>query len=657
MTPIIRVPQTTLVFLFLTVFAALLLHASRLPVWLLVYSCLALAWRGLMFRGFLPKPIWPIKLILVCAGFSGVYVSYGVTITIESMVSLLIAGIMLKPLEVERQSDSYLLVFLNYFLCSLLFLFGQSPLDFVLSLIVICMTLAVQVLIHFYNAPNRLLSIKIALSILLKSIPLALFLFFVLPRIGPLWTLNIPTQSGVVGLSDSMSPGSLASLGENNDLAFRVKITEGELPKTEYYWRAFTLAHYDGSEWRRSRNMDYLGWSVNSKNIPEISYEVIIEPHEKHWLFTLGVPTNTTSDYTIQHDGTIKKRRKLYNPWQYQNHSSVGPWIYQDSLTNQEQKQYLQLPANVNPKAREFSQQVFLKSNGDVLLFLSLMQKYISDNEYSYTLQPGVYDGQDQIDDFLFDSKSGFCSYYAGTLAFMLRSIGIPSRVVVGYLGAEENKLSETLNVYQRDAHAWVEVWIEGKGWYRVDPTAWVSPDRVESGLEQALPNEFKGFQTNLTWLKEIRFRLQALDFYWNEWMLSYKGSNQQAFLQDVLGRRSASELAGILISAFAVIFLILFSFLWWNQRSVLPGYEARVYNLLCSWLKASNITTDKKSTIAALIDQLAEIHTHKRDQLILLKHDIHQHLYQGQDAGIDRVYFKQLRRRINQLRKMHKSV
>lgn len=210
-------------FLFLNVFAALLLHISRLPLWLIVFSAGALLWRMAIFSGHIPKPNWPMKLLLVSGGFFGVYISYGLSPNIESMVSLLIAGVMLKPLEVEKQTDSYLLIFLNYFLCVLLFLFDRSPLDFLLVMAVMLMTLTSQVLIHVHDQSNLWKSFKVGFGILLKSLPLALVLFFILPRLGPLWMLNTPTQAGVVGLSDSMSPGSVAKLGENDELAFRVQ--------------------------------------------------------------------------------------------------------------------------------------------------------------------------------------------------------------------------------------------------------------------------------------------------------------------------------------------------------------------------------------------------------------------------------------------------
>ena len=633
--------QTTLMFLFVNVFAALLLHLGRLPVWLIVFSITALVWRLSMFTGRVPKANWFIKLILVSSGFIGIYYSYGATLTIEGMVSLLIAGVMLKPLEVSKYNDSYLLIFLNYFLCALLFLFDRTPLDFLLVIFVMVLTLASQVLVHFYDQANRVQSIKTGLGLLLKSIPLALVLFFVLPRVGPLWTLNIPTQSGVVGLSDSMSPGSIAQLGKNNELAFRVKILEGDLPMNQRYWRTLTLNEFDGQTWQVSKayqqenNNNFYDPSRNSNR-----YEVMVEPHEKNWLFALGAAKPLTQGITIQNDATLRSKRKLYNQWQYQVGSNYGELLPQTLLTRTEWLTYTYLPEGSNPKAKAFAQQ--LKQQADNLpLFIEILRSYISTQGFNYTLSPGVYDGDHQIDDFLFESKSGFCSYYAGSLAFLLRSINVPSRVVVGYMGGEDNEISQTMSIYQRDAHAWVEVFIEGQGWLRLDPTAWVSPERVESGLQQAIPNEFQGFNTSAQWLKDLRKQWQAFDYLWNEWMLSYKGGKQQALLQDLWGKRNTNELIMLLLGVFIFLGLGLFGFLWWDQRAKPLSNEKKIFNMLLAWLQDQHsykkVTSNDSLTMGQLLDKLQIKYPHLDHSLLALKKEMARQLYYPDAQGINK--------------------
>lgn len=647
------IPQTTLSFLFLSVFCALMLHVSRLPVWLFLFSFLALSWRVAMFTGRLPKPNWLIKLSLVSGGFLGIYLTYGAQLSIEGMVSLLIAGVMLKPLEVERQKDSYLLLFLNYFLCALIFLFDRSPLVYFLSFLVMLLTLSAQVLLHFYMEPMRGYSIRVALGLFFKSLPLALVLFVVLPRIGPLWTLNVPTKSGVVGLSDTMSPGSIASLGENNELAFRVKVLSGTLPMPERYWRAFTLSRYDGSHWQRDsiyKTNFQGGLELDSEKA--IRYQVLLEPHEKNWLFSVGYPKTVSSDVEVAEDGSLYRQRKIYNQWQYQVESQLTEVLPQTTLSASERKLFTSLPRNVSIKSREWAIDIY-KNQPTLDGFLAAVRAYIGDGAFEYTLSPGEYSGADQIDDFLFESKSGFCAYYAGALTFLLRSIDVPARVVLGYMGGEENPISNTINVYQYEAHAWVEVYMEGEGWLRVDPTAWVSPDRVESGLQQAIPNEFKGFDSQWSWLRGIRSQLQAFDYFWNDWMVSYKGDRQQNLLSTIWGERTAIELAWIVAGVLGGVISALFAFLWWDQRSQPRSYQQKVYDDLCEWLRQQDKTMVKTGmTFQQLIGVLKLKNPNVARNLDELSMDIHKCFYAA--SGVSNTEFKQsqLLKRIKQIKK-----
>lgn len=619
---------STLSFLFLNVLAALLLHATRLPVWLIVFSIATLIWRMVVFSGRVPKPNWLLKLVLVSAGFVGVYVSYGFSPNIESMVSLLIAGVMLKPLEVEKQSDSYLLIFLNYFLCALLFLFDRSPLDFLLVIAVMLMTLTSQVLIHFYDQPDRWQSFKVGFGILIKSLPLALVLFLILPRLGPLWILNTPTQAGVVGLSDSMSPGSIAELGENSELAFRVKILEGELPMNQRYWRAFTLNEFDGNSWQRAQTFDdAVNFDTYLNDTASIRFDVLLEPHEKTWLFNLGSAQPLTEGITVHTDGSFSSNRKIYSQWQYQVAAKASEILPHTSLSNYQRQQSTRIPSGTNPKTQAFANALWQES-GELGVFIAALRNFILQEQFSYTLSPGSYSGADQIDDFLFNSKTGFCSYYAGALAFMLRSVNVPARIVLGYMGGEDNDVSGTLSVFQYDAHAWVEVYIEGRGWLRIDPTGWVSPERVELGLSSAVPDQFVGFNSQSEWLRSLRQQWQAFDYYWNDWMLSYKGEKQQSLLDEIWGDKTAQELAYILMGLLLVLISALFLFLWWDQKGNKKSNEQRVVIELLNWLSNYDKKNKKDVTFMSVINQLIQLNPQVEESLREMNIKLHAILY-----------------------------
>lgn len=558
--------RRSLKFLFVSVLAALFLHYEFLPVWVLILAPIIIVWRYAIYRGRIKQPNSIIKMILVVSGFYGVFYSYGFNLSIESAVTLLVAGLALKPLEVESKRDSYVLIFLCYFVQSQHFLFDQGPIAFVLVLLCLFVTLVAQVVVN--QSEQSTSHYKIVSKLFLLSVPLTVFLFFILPRLGPLWSLNISTQSGLVGLSESMSPGEISELGKSDELAFRVKFDGDVPPVQERYWRALVLDFYDGVTWKTKYRAE-VDWrnQVSGNLSPKYKYEVITEAHEKRWLFALTGSLPDQPKIGVSEDGLLKNRYKALNPFQYKVEvsSEVGLYSLQSDrshLTPLERQSYLQIPSgNLNSKTKALSIKLRRESKGPEH-FLTLLSEYYLSNPFIYTLSPGELDGDNRVDDFLFGTQSGFCAHYAGSAVYMLRHAGIPSRVVLGYLGGEKNTLGDYYSVYQYDAHAWVELWVENKGWLRIDPTGWVSPERVEEGIEQAVKQEFVGFKSQSKWLRDFRSQVQALNYYWNDWMLSYKGDRQQQILDSVFGKRSSLDLffgiaglfLGLLVFLFAVV-------------------------------------------------------------------------------------------------------
>jgi hypothetical protein len=171
------------------------------------------------------------------------------------------------------------------------------------------------------------------------------------------------------------------------------------------------------------------------------------------------------------------------------------------------------------------------------------------------------------VDEFLFETKQGFCEHYAGSFVVLMRAAGIPARVVTGYQGGEYNDLGGYYILRQYDAHAWAEVWLQNRGWVRIDPTAAVSPARIQSGLNAALPdNAILPFlaRTQSPFLLSLRLNLDALTNQWNQWVLGYNTERQFAFLtrlgmEDITWQKLAMNmLAGValLVGVFTLIML-----------------------------------------------------------------------------------------------------
>ena len=153
--------------------------------------------------------------------------------------------------------------------------------------------------------------------------------------------------------------------------------------------------------------------------------------------------------------------------------------------------------------------------------------------DFHYTLRPPLL-GADAIDEFLFDSRRGFCEHYASAFVFLMRAAGVPARVVAGYQGGELNPVDGYLTVRQSDAHAWAEIWLADEGWLRIDPTAAVALLRIEQGIVAALPagEPLLGIiRLDADWMRDLRNRWEAANNTWNQWVLGYNPQRQREVL------------------------------------------------------------------------------------------------------------------------------
>jgi hypothetical protein len=143
------------------------------------------------------------------------------------------------------------------------------------------------------------------------------------------------------------------------------------------------------------------------------------------------------------------------------------------------------------------------------------------------------------VDGFLFNTKKGFCEHYASSFVFLMRAAGVPARVVTGYQGGEINPVGEYMIIRQADAHAWAEVWLDGQGWVRVDPTSAVSPARIQSGIASALPaSEPLPALVRPSPFKRLRLGWDSINNGWNQWVLGYNQQRQTEFLSKISGSK-----------------------------------------------------------------------------------------------------------------------
>jgi hypothetical protein len=196
------------------------------------------------------------------------------------------------------------------------------------------------------------------------------------------------------------------------------------------------------------------------------------------------------------------------------------------------------------------------------------------------------------VDEFLFDTRAGFCEHFSSAFVFLLRAANVPARVVTGYQGGEVNQVDRIITVRQSDAHAWAEVWLAGRGWVRLDPTAAAIPGRVEAGLARAVragePVPLL-MRPQMEWLRGLRHNWEALAHRWNLMVLGYNPERQRE-LMGRLGMRDADwrSLTAAMASILGMITLALLA--WSLRRLARPDRVQRAWQAFGRKLRARGV-------------------------------------------------------------------
>jgi transglutaminase-like putative cysteine protease len=569
-------------------------HAGHLPLWISLLCAVTLTWRGLITWRGLRMPSHVLLLSLAAVSMIGVFSHFRAVLGRDSGVAMLVLLVTFKMLEMRAKRDLFVVIFLCYFLVLTNFFYSQSIFTGLLMAMSIVALLAAQMTFQFTGAvPPLMQRLRKSGTIFLIAAPLAVVLFILFPRIhGPLW--GMPGDSSArSGLSDSMAPGSVSNLAMSDEPAFRVKF-DGAIPRQDQlYWRGIVLSTFDGRSWT---GLKYARSGLAGTSAPRIhvsgkpvQYQVTLEPTNSRWLFALEVPEALPT--LPRNPSYVSHELELFTAYKIGTRVRYSAASYLDYTLGAEQAapemaQWLQLPPGYNPLATEFAG----KLKGSPAQRVAAVLNYFGTRGYRYTLQPPLL-GTDSIDEFLFISRAGFCEHYAGAFVMLMRASGIPARVVTGYQGGEFNPVDGYVQVRQSDAHAWAEVWLEGRGWRRVDPTAYVAPDRINRNLASVVPPRppfgIEGLAplsglglANVQWLNQLRFQLAALNNGWNQWVLNYTPERQR----DTVSAIKASLSDGRMLASIAAVLLLAGLARAWRLRSQIDRIDA-LYFALCRQL------------------------------------------------------------------------
>lgn len=538
-------------------------HAARVPVWTAALCAFALVLR--LYVGWRRRSLpsrWAL-LVLALAGVAGVFYSYRTLFGRDSGVTLLLVMAALKVLEMRHPRDVNVVIVLCYFLTITNFFYTQTIPTALYTLGAVWVVTATMVSLQHEASPGRPVHIARTSGIMLaQAVPVMLVLFVLFPRIqGPLWGMPQIQSTARSGLSDTMSPGTIADLSLSDEIAFRAQFESVPANAQQLYWRGPVMWDYDGRTWRTGQPTALSSPRYEARSEP-LSYAVTLEPHQERWLFLIDLPGRLPPRSLLTRDYQVLSFRPVRERIRYEAQSLLEYRFGDDALAS-ELQQALQLPPEAAPRALEMAQS-WRAEHSDPRALVERALQMFRDEPFVYTLAPPELT-KDPVDEFLFETRSGFCEHYASSFTVLMRAAGIPTRVVTGYLGGELNPVDGYLVVRQSEAHAWSEVWIAGSGWVRIDPTAAVSPIRIQQGLANAVPatDPLPLFsRVRADWLRGARHTWDAVSNSWNQWVLGYSPERQTRFLssigfpqitwQDMVIALSAAT--GALIFVFAVV-------------------------------------------------------------------------------------------------------
>jgi transglutaminase-like putative cysteine protease len=606
----------------------LLPDVATRPIWVTVTVVAAAALRlSAAARGRDPPPRG-IRLLIAALAIGILFLQFRTFNGLAAGTALLslIAG--LKLLETRTRRDLHVITMIIYFLSLATLLEGES--FWLLSYLIGVCWLTTSTLLRLTSGARGLDwrgSIRPAARLLAQALPLAVVFWLFFPRFnGPLWQMQGSDQTATSGLSDSMSPGDITELAQSDDVAFRVRFVApaatgaavragaaggasaaaaagtgatadaaagpgsgagapaaGAPPPGQRYWRGPVLHDFDGRAWRRTD-----GGAVRAPRLlfrgPAYRYTVSLEPTQHKWIFVLDWPAAwnapnafLTSDYMLV-EPTAATQPSDVTATSYTEVQAAEP------LSDGMRQRDTRLPPGRNPRSLRLAQEL-RSAHPDDSGYIAAVLAMFHSQPYYYTLTPPRL-AEDSVDGFLFDTKRGFCGHYASAFAALMRAAGIPARVVTGYQGGTFNRYADYWILRQSDAHAWDEVWIEGRGWVRIDPTSVIAPERVEHGLNDLVTAGAQlesRWQQRTPWLTDTRLRLDALRLLWRERILRFNPESQDRLLAFL---RVPDPDAQKLVLVLAISLILGMSWLTWQvRRDLAVGPRdpvTRAYQRLC---------------------------------------------------------------------------
>lgn len=651
-----QIPRNGLLWMLGAQAAVIAPHMQHLPIWVALAWAVTVLWRVQIYRGQWSYPNMVIKTVLIALCMGGLLTQYRRFFGLEPMLGLLITAFLLKLLEMQKKRDALIVIYLGYFVAATVFLLFTTVFAtlYVFFTLVLFTTALINLNQHQgYERPWQ--TAMLSGKLLLQCIPMMMVLFLVIPRIGSLWAVPQPQQQARTGVSSTMSPGDFSRLAQDDTLAFRVTFEGEPPPPSQRYWRGLTLSNFDGRKWEPSDFRMYAGsrsserrqaaiedWQqrVEVRGEP-INYDVILEPNFQFWFYVLPMADPRRDNYSYTRDFSLIDWRPIRKRTQYSQRSYLDYIWDKDGLSEFAQRRATRLPANSNPETVAIAKQWRAEEGSDQAFINRVLALF--NQQFVYTLEPPTL-GRHSMDEFLWQTQRGFCEHFSSAFVVMMRAAGIPARVVVGYQGGEFNPIKNFLMVRNSDAHAWSEVWLENRGWVRIDPTAAVAPERIEGGLRSALSQDeadaiTDAFSLNgyskFELMNKLRYQLEALEYNWHRIVLGYDQEQQSAFLRNLLGDITPLRFALLLLGAGVIFFGAVGLFLFLSGRTKVKDPGERAFKQFLRRLKSHGIERQPGEGPRSLAQRINEEDPKLGPWANLVAKSYEKYAYQGQEGAL----------------------
>ncbi len=580
------------------------------------------------------KPLpWWLRIVLALAVFGAVLVSSGFMLGRDAGCALLAAMLALKPSETTRIRDARSLLGFALFAPFATFLLDQGPLSLALGLVGACLALVALLRLADFeagiagDARDRWRQLRTVWKLALVGLPLAMAAFWLFPRLAsPLWGTPGPSQARP-GLSESMTPSEWVDLLSDDTPALRVQFFGATPADTQRYWRGYTLWNFDGRTWTRAHRIDAMPPAAVTPSATRWDYQLELEPTDRRQVVALDLPLSAPEGTTLDGNYGLGVDRPLTELHRWRMHSAM-PAAFDARMPGSLRRAALQLPAGFNPRTLALAKQWRAEAGNDDAAIIRRAMAMFHDS-FAYTLAVPLA-GRNAVDEFLFDTREGYCQHFSSAFVVLMRAAGIPARVVTGYAGGTYNRIGGYWLVRRSDAHAWAEVWLPNRGWVREDPTAAVSPERVYDTLADRADAGGGAFGNGT-----IGSMFEVGDWLrrgWNDFVLGFDANRQRQLLRAL---RIDADADRALLAIFIAAALLALAWMGWRvareqrerdpvlrawrrleKRYARRGSGRAPHEPALAWARRLNGSSPERSPLLALATRFSEWRyaSHQRD-------------------------------------------